>query len=124
MQLQITNISEQKGCIRLAIFDSADHFEAETAPIFTKVIELESAADISVDIPSLGEGEYAVAAYHDVNNNGKLDKNGLGIPQEPYAFSNNASAKWKAPTFQEVAFDPSTYEGTIMQLELKRWADR
>ena len=38
------------------------------------------------DIPF---GIYAVAIYHDINSNGKLDRNSLGIPTEGYAFSNN-----------------------------------
>ncbi len=36
---------------------------------------------------SLGES-YAVFAYQDINSNGKLDKDKLGKPNEPVAFSN------------------------------------
>ncbi|TVR10794.1 MAG: DUF2141 domain-containing protein [Salinarimonadaceae bacterium] len=38
-------------------------------------------------------GVYAVAAYHDVNGNGVLDTNFLGIPREPYGFSNDAGRR-------------------------------
>ena len=36
----------------------------------------------------LAPGRYAVAAYHDVNGNGELDKVPPGLPTEPYGFSN------------------------------------
>jgi uncharacterized protein (DUF2141 family) len=40
----------------------------------------------------LPAGDYAFAVYHDANGNGKLDRNGVGMPTEDYAFSNNAWA--------------------------------
>ena len=49
-------------------------------------------------------GRYAVQAYHDENNNGRLDRNFLGIPSEPYGFSNNARSATRAPTYDEAAF--------------------
>jgi uncharacterized protein (DUF2141 family) len=49
-------------------------------------------------------GEYAVAAFLDMNGNGKQDRNFLGIPKEPYGFSNDARgtvgpAKWRDAKF-------------------------
>jgi uncharacterized protein (DUF2141 family) len=38
-------------------------------------------------------GEYAIAVFVDVNGNGKMDKNFLGIPKEQYGFSNNVMGK-------------------------------
>ncbi len=46
-------------------------------------------------------GDYAVAIYHDVNGNGKMDKNMLGIPKEPYGFSTNFKPKISAPKFTD-----------------------
>jgi uncharacterized protein (DUF2141 family) len=37
----------------------------------------------------LPPGRYAVAAYHDVDGNGRLDTRMLGLPSEPYGFSND-----------------------------------
>ena len=36
----------------------------------------------------LKSGDYAFCVYHDVNKDGKLNTNGIGIPKEPYGFSN------------------------------------
>ena len=44
-------------------------------------------------------GDYAIAAFYDLNGNQKLDKNLLGAPKEPVAVSNNVSATWAVPEF-------------------------
>ena len=49
-------------------------------------------------------GEYAVAIYQDLNNNGKLNKNLLGIPKEPVGFSNNFTIQLRAPEFKNTKF--------------------
>lgn len=51
-------------------------------------LEVDSNAEIvsvQLDLPA---GEYLFSFYHDINNNGKLDTNFLGIPKEPFGFSN------------------------------------
>jgi uncharacterized protein (DUF2141 family) len=57
----------------------------------------------SVEFPDLPPGRYAVIVFHDENDNGLLDKNGLGIPIEGYGFSNNATGFFSAPSFDDAA---------------------
>lgn len=68
---------------------------------------------IKMKLKGLKFGTYAIAFYQDLNNNGQLDKNPLGIPKEPYAFSNDIRPKLKAPTFNDCKFDYSATENTI-----------
>ena len=54
------------------------------------------------DIPV---GIYAVSVFHDENDNGKLDTNSFGIPNEQFGCSNNAKgfmgpSKWKNAKFE------------------------
>lgn len=37
---------------------------------------------------SLSAGGYVISMYQDSNGNGRLDSNFLGIPREPFGFSN------------------------------------
>lgn len=53
------------------------------------------------DIPY---GDYPIKLYHDENGNKKLDKNFVGIPREPYGFSNNARGTLSAPEFAKARF--------------------
>jgi uncharacterized protein (DUF2141 family) len=72
---------------------------------------------VSVMFYSISKGNYAVMAYHDVNNNGKLDTNFLGIPSEPFAFSNNAKGFMGAPKFEKAKFIVDS--DTVIDLDIK-----
>lgn len=49
-------------------------------------------------------GLFAVSLFVDMNGNGDLDTNWMGIPKEPYAFSNNAKGKFGPPEFEDARF--------------------
>ncbi|WP_419728231.1 DUF2141 domain-containing protein [Lichenicola sp.] len=49
-------------------------------------------------------GTYAVAVYHDENNNHHFDRSLIGLPVEGYGFSNNASAFMAPPPFSAARF--------------------
>ena len=48
---------------------------------------------------------------HDLNGNGRIDFNLIGIPTEAYAFSNNVG-RFGAPKFEEASF---TLAGDLRQ---------
>ena len=52
----------------------------------------------------LPEGLYALAVFHDLNGNDKLDKSFIGKPVEPYGFSNDARHLMGPPSIREAAF--------------------
>tara|TARA_B100000678_G_scaffold289503_2_gene300214 strand:+ start:633 stop:1025 length:393 start_codon:yes stop_codon:yes gene_type:complete len=49
----------------------------------------------------LKEGQYAISAFHDVNDNKELDTNWMGIPKEKYGFSNNARGTFGPPDLKD-----------------------
>ena len=57
-------------------------------------------------IKNVEPGEYALSAYHDLNNSRKLERSGiLGIPQEPIGFSRLDVQKVRRhPKWDEVKF--------------------
>ena len=57
--------------------------------------------EFSFDLP---HGDYALAAYQDLNENKVLDKGWFSIPKEPYGLSNNYRPKFSAPTFEDCRF--------------------
>ena len=48
-------------------------------------------------------GTYAVAVYHDENDNGKFDRAWTGLPSEGFGVSNNPRPVLRAPTLAESA---------------------
>lgn len=57
-----------------------------------------------LSIPNIASGEYAVAVFADVNGNGKLDSNFIGMPKEPVAVSRDAKGRFGPPKFADAAF--------------------
>ncbi|NRB52627.1 MAG: DUF2141 domain-containing protein [Saprospiraceae bacterium] len=111
-----------KGTILIAVYGSeADFDNNENAVAQGKVVvnKIGSYQTTLTDIPS---GKYVIALFQDVNDNGKLDSNFLGIPKEPYAFSRSPKVKWRAPKYEEVVFDLQSSQD--MKLVLKKWKKR
>ncbi|HYI39556.1 MAG TPA: DUF2141 domain-containing protein [Allosphingosinicella sp.] len=48
-------------------------------------------------------GRYAVMAFHDENNDGRLGRTSIGIPSEGYGFSRDAKGKAGPPAFEQAA---------------------
>jgi len=65
-----------------------------------KIIRPNNKRQLSLPV-LLPPGDYAVVVTQDVNDNGKLDTNFIGLPTEPYAFSNNVHPTLRPPHFEE-----------------------
>ena len=97
--IDVDNISNTTGKnVSVGIFDKVNFPTAGKAIIEKKIAATSGIVSITFDLP---EGEYAVAVYHDLNANNKLDKNFFGIPKEPYGFSKNFKPTLSAPNFKD-----------------------
>ena len=96
--VRVENVSEHKGQLMVGLFNKKEHFLKE---VFLGDQRPVGQSVMTMCFTGLEPGAYAVSLYHDKNENGKLDANFLGIPNEPYAFSNNAKGWLGPPTFEE-----------------------
>ena len=53
----------------------------------------------------LPPGTYGISAFHDKNDNQKLDTNLIGVPVEDYGASNNARGVFGPPKFDDARFE-------------------
>ena len=115
LNIEISNIKKAKGKVMVAIYADKEHYlDAQYAiPGEAKVTEAGSLT-ISVDIPY---GDYAIGAFHDVNDNGEMDTNGAGIPKEPYGFSNGKKGTFGPPSFNKAKFQFSE-QGQVHRIKL------
>jgi uncharacterized protein (DUF2141 family) len=60
---------------------------------------------LTAEITEIKYGEIAIAVYQDMNDNGKFDKNLLGLPAEGYCFSNNFRPVVKGPDYDNCKFN-------------------
>ncbi|HEV2674492.1 MAG TPA: DUF2141 domain-containing protein [Aliidongia sp.] len=68
-------------------------------------IGVAAAGQINVTLHDVTPGRYAIATFHDENDNGEMDFNFIGYPEEGYAFSNDIRPFLTAPSFESCAFD-------------------
>ncbi|WP_182869089.1 DUF2141 domain-containing protein [Stieleria mannarensis] len=94
-----------EGPIRIAVYDSAKTFgNPEQAIIKDSLVPIDGFVVWEIKLDFLPE-QFAIAAYHDLDDNGELNRALFNAPVEPYGFSNNARS----------LVGPPTYEQTIMQ---------
>ena len=101
------------GQLVVKVFNSAETFrKSPTVQVTVPADQQNAQGQITAVIQGLPAGEYALVAFHDKLGDGKLARNQMGIPTEPYAFSGQAS-RMGPPAFREAAFSLTTSGATI-----------
>jgi len=90
-----------RGMVQLVLFDSANTFGDFRDPV--KAVKLTLDGRERYRIGNIPPGEYALLVFFDENNNDRLDRNFIGIPNEPLGFSNQYQPKGP-PSFRRAAF--------------------
>ncbi len=90
-----------KGNILLALYNSKNNY-MKKAYKSSRIKVKDNKAIIIFN--HLKKGTYAFTLFHDLNENNKLDTNFLGIPKEPYGFSNEERGRFGPPSFDKVTF--------------------
>lgn len=92
----------QAGAVMAALYDSEAAYARRGAPI--QALKTEAGVR-QVPFPAVKPGRYAIKAFLDVNGDGKLNLNPMGMPTEPFGFSNGASPRWGEPSWAEASFE-------------------
>jgi uncharacterized protein (DUF2141 family) len=122
LSVVVSGIASGEGTVRVVIYNSQDKFLERDGYVFKQTISVGNKKSVKLDF-QMPHGYYSVSAYHDINDNHLLDRNGIGVPTEPYAMSNNPTVKWRKPTFNETKFAFNQTNQTI-SLDLKQWKER
>ncbi|WP_175402853.1 DUF2141 domain-containing protein [Mangrovivirga cuniculi] len=112
----ISNIQDLSGKLRISVYNQENEFLSES-DLYKYHIENVTSKDLKIFF-KLPEDAYAIAVHHDLNENGEMDKNIIGIPKEPFCFSNNVWPKIKAPEFEECMINLRRGEIKEIQLNL------
>ena len=103
----ITNIKEVKGSLYVSLYNNEANFQRNENPVTRKKVNVD-ATTMNVSLGDLPSGEYALKAYHDENDNGRLDFSNTGAPSESFG-SSGISKELAPPTYNEakIAFSKS-----------------
>ncbi|WP_158043771.1 DUF2141 domain-containing protein [Skermanella pratensis] len=101
LRVTVRGVPSDAGDVKVGLYATPEAFErrertfGEAAPA--------RAGDVVVVFRGLAPGRYGIAAIHDINGNGKLDSNLLGVPTEPFGFGNDAKVNFAPPDFADMA---------------------
>lgn len=120
----VNGVNSSEGFVGCALFaaDSASLFPLDVSKATTHRQAASPSATASMRCEFLGltAGTYALSAAHDINGNGKTDRNFVGLPTEPWAVSNNVRPTLRAPKFSEASFVLADDEVKQIELQLKK----
>ncbi len=99
--IDFKGIKSNNGNLYIAIYNEEESFLKN--PIKGTIVKIED-KKASITLKDIPTGVYAISAFHDSNNNNKLDTNFLGIPKEPIGMSNGATGFMGAPKYRDAKF--------------------
>lgn len=111
LTVKVAHVSPKGGEISLALYTAAN-YDDDDHPTLSRDVPADPAGTTIV-IDGLKPGVYAIKMMQDINGNGKFDTSWLGLPLEPYGFSNNAKPFLSAPSFDSTKFTVTTGDNTI-----------
>ena len=110
LTITVKPVAESTGYLMLALYDSAESFRKKTVHAIRQPAVT---GDMTVTIPDLPHGTYAVMAFQDLNDNGKLDTNLIGIPKEPWGGSLQGKTVFGAPGWSDTRFDVTASQRAV-----------
>lgn len=119
LKIIVKNINANQGMMRLALWDGANGFPKDYRTSIDQV-SVSVTNEVEYTFKNLSKGPYALAIFQDLNNDENLNTNAVGIPKEPFGFTNNPRLLFGPPTFNKCRVQvPAT--GTITKtIYLKR----
>lgn len=100
---EVDALRSDQGEVRGALFASRDGWTEEGRQIATcrGRVHDHVARCVFEEVPP---GDYAFAFLHDEDDDGQLDRDWIGIPEEGFGFSNDARPGLGAPSFESARF--------------------
>lgn len=103
LTINVTNLTTTEGTVMVQIMQGEAQFNGEEPSIASMMSRAtDEEMTFSTRLPA---GEYAIRVMHDINNNGEMDSNFVGMPTEPWAMSNNAKGNFGPPRWEEAKFE-------------------
>lgn len=115
LTVTIRGIESSEGQLMIAVVGSEAAFNGDGAAALSLLVAPQSGS-VTFSTDALPAGDYGIRVMHDENGNGDMDANLVGMPTEPWGFSNNAMGNFGPPGWADVRFTLS--EDTAVAIDL------
>lgn len=116
MEVEVSGLTQTEGRVMVGVFTEAGTWLKKAVTGGSAEATQQKDGKLLIKLQDLPEGSLALSVFHDVNGNGKLDSNAMGIPKEPYGFSNNAAGTFGPPQFEKAQFAAKAGARVTVQL--------
>ena len=99
--VKVVGIETVKGSMMVALYDE----KSWSGAAVTRARVAVDGKTVTLTLRAPAPGRYGIKMFHDVNGNGEMDTNLVGMPTEPVGFSNDAPIGFGPPAFAAAAFD-------------------
>lgn len=122
LDIQVTEIQKTVGNMTIALFPESEKkgFPDEGKPLREISAPVNQTGSQVFEFKNISAGTYAIALYQDKNKDGKLDVDLIGVPAEPFGFSENPRIFFGAPSFGRSSFTLGE-ENKKLEIKLKRF---
>ena len=114
LTVSVGAIKTSDGQIMLRLVGSEEQL-ADAGSSIASLILTPSSEGVSFSLHNLPAGTYGIQLFHDENSNSELDANMIGIPKEPWAFSNNAAGRFGPPKWEDIRFEINADDTAVTQ---------
>ena len=116
LTVRVDGLSEPSGHVMIALYDGAEAFQAgDGKALRREKLPVSAGLNVVWQVDDLMPGEYGIALFHDVDDNEVLDTNFVGLPREPYGFSNDARGSFGPPHYDAITF---TFDGSPLAMTI------
>lgn len=103
LTVEVRGARNDHGRVRVGLFSRRAHFLDEGFEIATCLTEIHRGV-ARCDLGDVPVGTYAIAFFHDEDEDGHFGRDWVGLPSEGYGFSNDAPTHLAPPSFDDARF--------------------
>jgi uncharacterized protein (DUF2141 family) len=111
LRVELSGMGSDAGALVYALWSGPEHW-LDSDPLREGRVPVENGESLIV-LDALPYGEYALSAYHDLNDNRQLDTGLFRIPKEPLGISNDARSRFGPPKYEDARFQLDDRQLTI-----------
>ncbi len=102
--VRMSDFNSDNGKVYVSLHDKSKPFPHNSGEAYSRGISKIKNKKSEYIFRNVPHGTYAIAVFHDENDNNKMDSNFLGIPSEGIGTSRNVKSTFGPPEFEEAKF--------------------